>query len=108
MRMSWFIAAERPPNYQITWLSCVTPNKLGHVSALLGPHRYTLARMKIFDDHIVKPTARTMRKSQIHLSPRANGRWPKLQEENNPRSQAQHQLISFPTHPLKRTWQIGH
>ncbi len=53
MRMSRLVAAERLPNYQITWWSCVIPNKRGRVSALLEPHQHALARMQIDDskDH---------------------------------------------------------
>ncbi len=46
---------------------CYTkPNIRGRFSALLGPHQHALARMQIYDDHKVKTTARTMRKSQVH------------------------------------------
>ncbi len=45
IRMGRHVAAQRLPNYQIKWLSCVKPYKLGHVSALLGPHQHALVRM---------------------------------------------------------------
>ncbi len=41
--MSRLVVAERLPNYQLKWVSCVPPNKRGRVSALLGPHQHALA-----------------------------------------------------------------
>ncbi len=45
MRTSRLVAAERLPNYQMKWWSCVLSNKRGRVSALLGPHQHALVSM---------------------------------------------------------------
>ncbi len=45
MQMSRLVAAERLPNYQMKWWSCVVSNKRERVSALLGPHQHALVSM---------------------------------------------------------------